>query len=37
MSVHEAQPGDIYADGNGELWRVVRALIYVFDLAENVV
>jgi len=23
MSVHDAEPGDIYADGQGKLWRVV--------------
>ena len=23
MSVHDAQPGDIYADSKGKLWRVV--------------
>lgn len=23
MSVHDAQPGDIYADAQGKLWRVI--------------
>ncbi|WP_424137426.1 hypothetical protein [Roseomonas chloroacetimidivorans] len=23
MSVHDAKPGDVYADANGKLWRVI--------------
>jgi hypothetical protein len=23
MSVHEAEPGDVYVDENGKLWRVI--------------
>jgi hypothetical protein len=23
MSVHEAEPGDVYVDGQGELWKIV--------------
>lgn len=26
MSVHDAQPGDVYADANGKLWRVFAVI-----------